>query len=251
MLSIKSMNYHKFIWKVGGVWSEHNKSWWYFLYSKLFLGIFFIIFPMCMVLNLMFVASLGQAIEIIYICSTCVLASVKSILLMMKSDQLSNLFGIMNEMDGMLKTNEQRQCVHVAIKESRKLVILLSFLYYGGVSFAFSLTFLSEDEHALMWPSWYPFIPYKTNVYAFYVMLIYQFIASLLVAFMDSSLDLYGATSCIILGAHLDALGLRLKNIGVCEPMEEKKLKSNKQVAERVWEDEIDECAAYHFLCIK
>lgn len=253
MLTMQSMKFHILVWKICGVWPDtQSQQIWYPFYAILFFGIIFIIFPVCMILNLIWVDNLNQVVETLLICSTCVLASLKGFFVLLKQSKLRELFAIINEMDMHVKTDVQKDIIKVAIKECRTLIFVASGLYYGGVNSAFILSFLGS-ERALMWPSWYPCIHYENSTVIFFTLAIYQYVASLFVALMDSSVDIYGSALNKMLGAHLDILGIQLKNLGI-EPDKNTQIKNGTKqldVLQNKWERELSECADYHNLCIK
>lgn len=146
----------------------------------------------------------------------------------------------------------QESILKVAIKECRTLILLISGLYYSGVNAAFIISFLGS-ERQLMWPSWYPGIHYENSTATFFTLSIYQYVASYLIAFLNSSMDIYGSALNNMLGAHLDVLGIRLKNLGK-QPTgyNQIKIRTNPINGHQdKWESELGECADYHNLCIK
>lgn len=242
MISMNVMNYHLKVWKVCGIWTHPDQPRWYPLYAFLLFGIVFGIFPMCIVLNLIWVTSLNQVIETLLICSTCVLAAFKGICVLAKKSDLLELFKIVHKMDDFLKTEEQRDIVRYAVKQSMSLVYLLSGCYYGGCNAALLLTLITPNW-ILLWPSWYPFLTYESGDRIFFVLLVYQYICSHFMAFMDTACDVYGSALNKVLGAHLDALGLRLKNLGVAG--------DQFGVDRKQWELELNDCVEYYGMCIK
>lgn len=250
MLSMEAMKFHIFVWKICGIW-PHNQSRWYPIYAFFLFGFLFVIFPSCMVLNLIWVDNLNQVIETLLICSTCVLASIKGFFVLLNQHKLRKLFEIIEKMDTHVHTDEHRNVIKITVKECRRLIFLASGLYYGGVNSSFIISFLGS-ERALMWPSWYPFINYQNSIIIFFVLSIYQYVASLFVALMDSTVDIYGSALNKILGAHLDVLGIRLKSLGV-EVQNEKgdAAHIHSDNNNRKWEKELSECVDYHNLCIK
>lgn len=144
-------------------------------------------------------------------------------------------------MDDFLKTEEQRDIVRGAVKQSMSLVYLLSACYYGGCNAALLLT-LFTPNWVLLWPSWYPWIHYESGDRTFFALLVYQYICSHFMAFMDTACDVFGSALNKVLGAHLDALGLRLRHLGV----------GGSSVGDRrKWELELNDCVEYYGMCIK
>lgn len=233
------MGYHIRTWKICGIWSHKDQPRWYAVYAVLLFGVVYCIFPTCMLLKLIFVSSIKEVIETLMVCSTCALASVKGVIVMSKKKKLLQLFALLDQLDATgIKTDDHRNIVEVAIRESRSLIYLLCCCYYFGCCSAFIFCLLGS-EPKLLWPAWFPLIPYEDGDGVFYVLLVYQYICSMFAALIDSSLDVYGSALNKTLGAHLDVLGIRLKGLG--------ERKSNPIQLEA----ELNECIEYYSICIK
>lgn len=233
------MDYHLRTWKICGIWSHKDQPRWYGVYAVLLFSVVFCIFPTCMLLKLIFVTSIKEVIETLMVCSTCALASVKGVIVMSKKRKLLQLFTILDELDAIgIKTDDHRNIIELAIRESRSLIYLLCCCYYFGVNSAFIFCLLNSEPQ-LLWPAWFPFIPYEDGDRIFYVLLTYQYICSMFAAFIDSSLDVYGSALNKTLGAHLDVLGIRLKGLGQrnSNPLQQ--------------EAELNDCVEYYSICIK
>lgn len=192
-----------------------------------------------MLLKLIFVSSIKDVIETLMVCSTCALASVKGVIVMSKKRKLLELFSILDQLDvAGIRTDDHRKMIELAIRESRSLIYLLCCCYYFGVCSAFVFC-LMGNEPKLLWPAWFPFIPYEDGDRVFYVLLVYQYICSMFAALIDSSLDVYGSALNKTLGAHLDVLGMRLRSLG--------EQKSDPPQLDA----ELNECVEYYSICIK
>lgn len=100
MLTMQAMKFHIMVWKICGIWPDaQTQPIWYPFYAVIFFGITYVIFPMCIVLNLIWVDSINQAVETMLICSTCVLASVKGTFVLMQRKKIRELFAIIDQMD--------------------------------------------------------------------------------------------------------------------------------------------------------
>lgn len=253
--SMNVMKYHILVWKICGVWPPDHKPLWYTFYSIILFGIVFAIFPSLIVLNLFIVTNLNGVIETLLPCSTCALASIKAYLIYQNRKELVNLFDIIRQLDAAVKTEEERNLIGKALKESKQLIILFSFLYYGGVNSAFLLAFLSKDT-ILMWPSWFPF-SYENNMTLYNCIIFYQYISSLFVAIIDTSADLYGSCLNKVLRAHLEVLGMQLETLGFAHNDKEKlqnfelELRNNESNADLINLNQLKDCAIYHNLCIR
>lgn len=254
--SMNVMKYHILVWKICGVWPPDHKPLWYKFYSIILFGIVFLIFPSLIVLNLFVVTNLNGVIETLLPCSTCALASIKGYLIFQNRNKLEKLFDIIRQLDAAVKTDEQRNLIETALKESKKLVIFFSFLYYGGVNSAFLLAFLSKDT-ILMWPSWIPF-NYEYSMILYNCIIFYQYISSLFVAIIDTSADLYGSCLNKVLRAHLDVLGMQLEHLGFglndkerSENFEPVSNGLNGELLNPMHLNHLKDCAIYHNLCIR
>lgn len=120
------------------------------------------------------------------------------------------------------------------VRGSALLVRVLSWFYYSTVVASFAVAYLSE-ERRFMWQSYYPF-DYQHSARMYYALLLFQLVASFLVSFIYSSLDLYAAALYRVLGAHIDILRMRLEALG-----------RNSGGDGR----DVAACADYHNMCIE
>lgn len=249
--SIDVMTYHTWVWRICGVWPPSHHPLWYTVYSTIIFGLAFVIFPLLIVLHLFVVTNINGVIETLLILSTCALATLKGFVVYVKRNKLHQLFGIIEQLDAAVETKEQRQIIDVALKKSRKLITMLSFLYYGGVNFAFLLAFLNK-ERILMWPSLLPF-SYQDSLSRYNTIMFYQYISSIVVAILDTSVDTYGSSLNMLLEGHLYVLGMRLSDLGFDEPLSSTKGNGslNRWSKNRFHEQNLKECAKYHSFCIR
>lgn len=250
--SMDLMTYHVWVWQVIGMWpppftkSSSAALFLYRVYAFFFFGTFYVIFPSSLLSNLIFVSNLSGVVDTVLVSSTVTLAAVKGVCIMSKLQKIRNVFEVIEHLDDYVTTDEQRVFIGISMKNSRRLVIMMSSCYYCGVTTGLVLSLVGSEMN-LMWPAWYPGIPWRTETKWFCIVLVYQFIASGLAAFMDSSADLYGVAMNNLLGAHLESLSLRLQGIGNRAVDLDK---SDKVVNEK-WEYELKECVRYYSVCIR
>lgn len=211
MNSLQSMKYHILLWQFCGLWPPKHNPNWYRIYGFIFYLIFFILFPLSLIIKLFFVDNFNELIETMLPCFSVALASVKGFNVFMKQIKFFELFDVMEKLDVAVQTTEQRLILKNVLNSSQNLFNLSCFFYVLSLTSAFIAVFRA-DERILIWPSWYPF-DWKTNDYIYYTILMYQYISNFFVVLIDSSVDSYGAGLNNVLGGHIDILGVRLKNI--------------------------------------
>lgn len=257
MLSLRMMRYHQFVWQLTGLWppdTTGGKNVWfarvYPLYRLLIFGIFYTLFPACMLLNLLFVPNLGAVVNTLLVSSTVVLAAVKGVLIWLNRAGIRQLLVAIGELDACLVNAQQRALIQLALRDARRIVIMLSILYYGGCVFGFALTQLDRPdgvEPLLMWPSWYPGVPWQRGGAVLAAVLAFQMLGSCAAVLMDSSADVYGAAVFVLLGAHFDALGLRLDALG----HEQYGAEPDDHRQQLHFERELRACIRHHQLCVR
>lgn len=231
------------VWKVCGLWTLPGNPWWYRLYCTVLYTIFYVLYPLCIALQLMFVNSFDEMIDILLILPTAC-AGMKGCFVMAKRSELRKLFVLMERMDEVVRYPEHQRLIEKEIRDSLTLVKVLSVFYYSTCVSSFMVPFLAE-ERRFMWQSYYPF-DYQHNLGIYYFLLFFQLVASFLVSFIYSSLDLYGSALYKVLGGHIDVLGLKLKMLG--RPVG--KFNSVEERQRRIDVD-LKECAVYHNMCIQ
>lgn len=250
--SMVAMRYHIRVWQICGIWPPAATGGWrrfYPAYAVCVFGALFVVFPGCMVLNLLKVPNLSAVVATMLICSTCVLASVKGGFIVYNRLHIRRLFACLDAMDACLIDERQKMLIERTCRESRALIIMLSVLYYAGVNSSFALSQINEAdaEPVLMWPSWYPGVPWQHGPrWVLAVVLAYQYVASIAVALLDSSVDLYGAALHKVLGAHIDGLALRLGELGGGSDGQQKPAN-----VELHWRRQLRACVRHHQLCLR
>lgn len=243
------MRYHILVWQICGIWPPRSPrlARLYPIYAGLVFGSLFVVFPGCMVLHLLRVPDLSALVATMLICSTCVLTSVKGSFVVGNRHRIRQLFACLRAMDAYVVDERQGRLIERARRECRRIVIVLCVLYYGGVNSAFGLSQLDQagDARVLMWPSWYPGVPWQHGAgWVLRVVLGYQYVASLFVALLDSSVDVYGAALHKVLGAHIDGLAMRLSELGGSGD-------GDGDRGDAHWERQLRQCARHHRLCIR
>lgn len=237
------MRYHIIVWKVCGLWNIPGNPWWYRVYCVVLYTIFYILYPLCIALQIMFTNSFDEMIDILLILPTAC-AGMKGCFVIAKRSELRKLFALIERMDEMLKDPEHQQMVEKQVRESLTLVKVLSVFYYSTVMSSFMVAFLSE-ERQFMWQSYYPF-DYQHNLGIYYFFLFFQLGASFLVSFIYSSLDLYGSALYKVLGAHIDILGMKFKVLGRPTGQFDSVVERQRRI-----DEDLKECAIYHTMCIQ
>lgn len=244
LLSMQALRYHIFVWKVCGFWSLPGNPIWYRFYSTALCIIFYIMYPLWVAVQVLFVDSLDKMIEILLILPTAC-AGMKGYFVILRRRELHMLFELVDRMDSFVQRTEQTEVIKKETYESMRLVKMLSIFYYSTVVSTFMIAFLPE-ERRFMWKAYFPF-GYEDNLGIYYSCLLFQLVASFFVSFIYSSLDLYGSVLYKLLGAHIDILGKKFKELG---RLDEDIIDMHMDRHQRIDED-LKQCVIYHNLCIQ
>lgn len=245
MLSMKSMEFHLWVWKLCGVWHRPGQPHSYLVYSILLNLFFFFLFPFFIALKFVWANNMHEIVEILLILPTS-MVGLKCVLIVRNRFKLLQLFELLDQMDGMVQNDEERQHIRDAGNGSRILVVALSCEYYFSI-FSFFFVALWTEGRVLMWASWFPF-DYENVTAAYYAIMAFQFVSSLWVGFASASMDVYGLALYRLLRAHLCVLGRQLSHLGKypvdanCKSATRRNIKC---------ERELFKCIDYHNLCIR
>lgn len=234
---MKAMDFHVLAWKVCGVWHRPGQPRWYIWYAVLTNLMCYILFPFFIAAQLFFTDTVRELMDILLFLPTS-LVGLKSALIVLNQPKLLRLFGLLHEMDRMVQTDEQREQIRKALRVSRRLIVFLSTEFYVSIAAHFALPLMSEGP-VLMWSAWYP-LDYKNVAAIYYALMVYQLLATVMCAYLLSSLDVYGLALYRVLSAHLDILGSQLRQLG---------RNGNERPVD--CERALRKCIVYHNLCIK
>lgn len=255
-VSMLAMRYHIFVWKVIGAWDLPGRPKWYTVWCGLVYAIFFIFYPGCMLVQMKFVATLGEMIDILLIVPSAA-AGVKGFFVILQRHRLRRVFDQLQRMDEEhLRTDAHRQLIMRQVRGSMSLVKFMSAFYYSTAVAGLGMAVMSPVRR-LLYQSWYP-IDYRSSTAAYYTWLMFQWVCSFIVSFAYSSLDIYGPAMYKVLGAHLEVLRERLNAIGDTKFTNRKnsdgkdvRTWSHKSFRDGADRKEMASCVDYHNMCIK
>lgn len=243
---MRALRYHFFVWKVCGLWpdySSHHRGL-YFYYSISIIMVFYVAFPMFIAIELIHANGISELTDILLILPTT-LVGIKGALIWRNTPKLRRLFGLLERMDAAIRNDVQRQRIKRELLGCRRLVVFFSCEFYVSVLSHFAVALLA-DGRQLMWRSWYPLDYGHVDGY-YYGILGYQLVASIMCAFMTSSMDVYGLALYKLLGAHVDNVGEQLSVLGNQRPTGN----DTKLSWQQSCEEDLQHCIRYHQLCIR
>lgn len=244
---MQPMKYHIITWKLLGFWPPDHNPLWYKCYTFIIFLIPLISFPLLILANLFSVNNLNDVIETLLPSSTVVIATIKGTLLYRNRYKIKQLFAMLSDMDGEIKSDEQKMIIKKCVQESQRLLKFVICVYYGGVTMAMVIAVIAKEK---MWPSWFPFnFEYRENLTMYYVVLLYQYISNMVHAVVDSTVDMYGSTFTKLLGCHLDVLGIKFTYLG--NDNDDKKKDMDDKNMDKMYYKKLCECVEYHTLCIR
>lgn len=211
------MKYHIIMWKIGAVWpiSQTNK-----LINRIYFIIYHTIFSftfnLFFIMKLFTANDLNDVIEILPPFSTLLMFAIKSLFVVKNRRKILKLFAIIDELEStIIPTQKSREKIQHSVWQSKRLIGLISCCYYFGTTSFFVLA-LWSNERVLVWNSWIPFgFDYRhCSSLQYYIILIYQYLCTLIPAIVATSIDTYGSNLNNLLATYFDILSMQLMYIG-------------------------------------
>lgn len=238
MSSIQIMKYHVWVWHACGIWYTTDSTFRYKLYSAFVYAFYYIMHPICIAMKLAVTQNFEEIIEILQMLPIAAVG-IKLTFVLLKRQQFNVLFDLMTKMDIHLKTSEHHQILTMQTRAATILVYILSAINYGTTA-CFCL--MARLENRLPFPTWYPFSLEKNSI-LYHCIVIFQISVAILYSFVFTSIDMYSSAFYRILGAHIDVLALKLKQLHVATATSG--IYANKGKLDLI------ECITYHKLCIR
>lgn len=201
-----------------------------------------------MMIKLVLAADLNEMLEVFLILPTG-LGGVKAWLIIRDQRLMHELFQLMDELDSYVVGDKYRLVIKKAVKRVQLLARILGVGYFCSASALFLAALLSNDR-VLIWTFWLPFDYQQTNM-VYLIVLTYQMFVSYYMGFILLAVDVYSGTMYIMLSAHLDVLGMRLKELGHSTPEFLMCCPGNNSVLLKVNEKKLGKCILTHNLCVK
>lgn len=208
--------------------------------------------PFLMSAKIPIAESVFQIIDIIFFLPTA-LGGLKGYLVIKNRQRIFNLFKALDELDeANLLNDEYKQVILKTTVNIRRLAWLPRMLYCSTAT-VMGFVPLFDSEPTLIWQIWFPF-DYETNVYIYRTLHIFQWVATIYFATLNTSLDIFGGNCYSLIAGHLKILGLRLSRLGETIELPKKKPLANEtQKSNALKENERDliKCVQTHLLILK
>lgn len=201
-----------------------------------------------MMINLVLAADLNEMLEVFLILPTG-LGGVKAWLIIRDQRMMHELFHIMDALDSYVLSDNYRLVIKQAVKRVQLLAWILGVGYFCSASGLCLAAILSNDR-VLVWTFWLPF-DYQQSKIVYRMVLTYQVFVSYYMGFILLAVDVYSGTMYIMLSAHLDVLGMRLKDLGNSAPKFLIQCPVNNSVLLKTSEKKLGNCIFAHILCLK
>lgn len=253
------MNYHVTTWKLVGLWHWKEQPRFFTIYTIIATVFIYILFPLSIFLKLFFSNSIIETVDIILFFPTAMCGS-KAYLIVRKRTEILEVFEMMKKLDEQITNEVFRHKIQMRARQSQRFIYLLASMYYMS-SISNFLSAVMNSKRVLVWASWYPFDA-TSDVDVYHGVLIYQFVATLYMATIIQSIDVFGGSIYCVLGGHLELLGERMSALGKRleaspiigatdkkQPIRGKQTKIRSELNE--CESVLQDCINVHHLCIK
>lgn len=202
-----------------------------------------------MMIKLVLAADLNEMLEVFLILPTG-LGGFKAWLIIRDQRLIHELLQIMDELDACVVVSDE-YCLVIkhAIKRGKMMAWILGVGYCCSSS-ALTLAALLSNDRVLIWTFWLPFDYQQTKI-VYQIVLTYQMFVSYYMVFIHLAVDAYSGTMYIMLSAHLDLLGMRLKRLGRSKTESSIYWPANNAALLKANEDKFGKCILTHNLCIK
>lgn len=215
MFSENIFRYHILVFRMFGLWPSEKSGWLYNCWSKIFVVVVAIGFPLSQLACVLFVGSVDEIVEHLVLSSTCVTASIKGIIVLIQKRKLVKLLEIINVMDerASIGKREYKEIFDPIMKRSRQLGLMFIGAYGTAWSIlALEVIFASVEKRGKSWSSTslYPSeYLHKPSIY--WGCLIYQATSNLILCAVDAAVDTYPPIVLNVLIGHIDVLKAQLK----------------------------------------
>lgn len=254
------MNHHVITWKLVGLWYWKEQPRFYTIYTIFATIFFYILFPLLMFLKLFFSNNMFEIVDIILFLPTA-MGGTKAFLIVRKRIEILEVLEMMKKLDEQITNEMFRRKIQLRIRQSQRFIYVLCFVYYTSTVCDY-LSALMNSKRILVWVSWYPFDA-TASLEVYHGILIYQLVATLYMATIIQSIDVFGGSIYCILGGHLEVLSDRMLSLGKRKEALEFRLlgidgkhqngDGRKRIRQNLKECEsmLNDCINIHHLCVK
>ncbi|XP_005187290.1 odorant receptor 2a-like [Musca domestica] len=211
----EAFKYHWLLWKWCGLQPPSRDSKWfrpYLAYAIIF-NLTTILFPLSLVLDLTLSQNLTEIFQNLYVTVTVVFSSLKFVNVFLIRRKLLEVRFLLERLDVRANTEEQQQELKNGIAMAHKCFMIFLRLYVCAITTSQLVVYFSS-ERVLMYPSWLPWDWRESKRY-FLFAICFQIYAVSAQLSQNLGNDTYPQAYIVILIAHIRALALRIKHLGV------------------------------------
>lgn len=216
MYSVDPLKLHVAIFRWCGFWPHENGSCLYDCWSVIFSVVVAIGFPLTQLVCVAFVDSMDKIVEHLVLSSTVVMASVKGFNVLIQKRKLVRMFSILDEMDENVAIDKAKyiKIFKNVAKRSRMMNSAFLAAYITSWSILVLQVIFSRVENR-EWSSTYLYpSAYWRQPSIYWSVLIFQAVSNLILVIEDAAVDTYAVVLLDILGGHIDALKIQLREFG-------------------------------------
>ncbi|XP_061397304.1 odorant receptor 2a-like, partial [Musca vetustissima] len=206
---------HWILWKFCGILPPKRDSRWlkpYLVYGIILNVTTALLFPLTLIVDLIFSQNLTELCENLYVTITAVICGLKFVNVFTVRHKLLEVRWILERLDVRANSPQQRQELQRGIDTTRKWFMAFLRFYTCAVITSQLVVYLSK-ERVLMYPSWFPW-DWKASKRNFLFAHCYQVYAVSVCTVENLGSDTYPQAYIVVLIAHIRALALRIKSLG-------------------------------------
>lgn len=238
---------HIRIFKSVGLWPPDKRNCLNSLHMFLAFGVGAFGFSAILLGTIPYVNSIKQVVDNLMISSSVVLAAIKGIIVYYNKPKLLQLIGMLKDLDTFITKNEEKSIITVILRDCKSIANMFLAVYISAWIVLAAHSVFAVDDRTKIWSSTtlYPFeFAQLRSVY--WIVLIFEALANLLLCITDGMTDTYGAILSNILGAHIDVLGQKLNSLG---GKENTLNRINAELTEAEIESELKTCVNIYVQC--
>ncbi|XP_061397708.1 odorant receptor 33b-like [Musca vetustissima] len=170
-------------------------------------------YPMHLTLGLLSLPNQGEIFKNLSITITCIVCTMKHILLRMKLKQMRDIENLLVELDDSVGSREEYEYFTNGPKKYAQWIAKAYLYFYMGANVAAISMVLLDSERRLMYPAWFPF-DWNSSSLVYWSVLMYQFMGVTTQIVQNLVNDASAGVLLCLMSGHVHLLSMRVSRIG-------------------------------------